>query len=164
MVGRLVQQQDIRLRCQRSGQCRATSLAARQRRRVFITVKAEITQQYLGPVWFVTGGKSRFDVIENGFEAADVRLLWQIPQRRIGLMKDLATVRLDQSCSQFEECRLTRTVTSDQANSGTGRNRHFRTIQQRGTAERQADFGKIEKRWRHGRGFTSSRVSTQARE
>ena len=66
MVGRLVEQQDIRLGREDAGQRGAAGLAARQLGRVFLAGQAELIQQIVRPVGIVAGAEAGLDIGQRG--------------------------------------------------------------------------------------------------
>ena len=75
MVGRLVEQQDVRLRRQHARQRGAARLAAGQVGRVFAAVEAELLQQLAGLMRAVVRAEAGFDIGQRGRSVAEIRLL-----------------------------------------------------------------------------------------
>ena len=75
MVGRLVEQQDVRLRRQHAGERRAARLAAGEMGGVFAAVEPELFQQLAGLMRAVVRAEAGFDIGQRGRGVAEVRLL-----------------------------------------------------------------------------------------
>ena len=75
MVGRLVEQQDVRLRRQRAGERGAARLAAGEVGGVFAAVEPELLQQLAGLMRAVVGAEPGFDIGQRRRRVAEIRLL-----------------------------------------------------------------------------------------
>ena len=149
MVGRLVEQQDIRLRRQRARQRCAAGLAAGEMRRVFAAGQPELVEQRLRRVNVVGRRQAGFDVSERGREPREVRLLRQIAHQRARLHENRAAVGLDQPGRDLEQGRFARAVAADQRHALAGRDRQLRAGQQRRAAEGERDVFELQKRRSH---------------
>ena len=157
MVGRLVEQQDVRRRRQRPCQRRAPHLAARERRRVFGAAQPELFQQVARPVvvGVGVGHQPRLDIRERGGEAGQVGFLRQIADGGAGLGEAAAGVLFHQAGGDAQQGGLARAVPPDQADPVAGGHRQSGAGQQRGGAEGQVDVLQQKSGRRHGRGHTT---------
>ena len=114
MVGRLVEQQNVRAGGERAGERRAAGLAARQMRRVLGPGEAQLVQQIERAVRIVALGEARLDIGERGLEAGEVGLLRQIADGGGGVGETLAAVGLGQTGGDLQQRRLARAVAPDQ--------------------------------------------------
>ena len=108
MIGRLVEQQDVRCRSQRTGQRRAASLAAGQRGGVFGARKAEFLEQIQRPVMTVRRRdvKPGIDISESGAEPGQISFLGQVLDRRPRLSEAFSGIGLYQSGGYAQQGRL----------------------------------------------------------
>ena len=78
MVGRLVEQQNVRLGREHARQRRAARFAAREARGVFLAGQPELFEQITRAMRVIAGCEARFHVGERCGEAGQVRLLRQV--------------------------------------------------------------------------------------
>ena len=103
MVCRLVQQQDVRFRGQRTGEGASTCFAAGKTGRVLFPGQAKNVQQVRRAVTVIRGDEARFDILQCCAVPAHIRLLGQVPDGHAGLGKPLACVGFKQACGDFQE-------------------------------------------------------------
>ncbi len=115
MVGRLVEQEDVRHRRQHPGERRAACFAAGEAGGVFAAVEPELFQQLAGLVWAVLGAEPGFDIGERRWRVAKVRLLREIAQRCARLHEHRAAVGGDGAGCDLEQRRFAGAVAADQA-------------------------------------------------
>jgi hypothetical protein len=142
MVGRLVQQQNVRLRRQHPRQCRPPSLSARQPGRILGAGQPQLLQEINGPIPLPVVGmiQPSLDISQRRLEPVEIRLLRQIPDRRPRLSEPSPAIRLHQSRRHFQQSRFARSIAPDQANPVAGGHGNAGAGQQRGSAERQGDI------------------------
>jgi len=121
VVGRLVQQQDIRFGRQHPRQRRAAGFTARDVCGVFVAVQAELLKHIAGLIMIVARRQSGFDVSQRGGKARKIRLLRQIADGRTRLHKAGAAVGFDQAGRDLQKSRLAGAVAADQADAFGGR-------------------------------------------
>ncbi len=78
VVGRLVEQQDVRLRRQHPGERGAARFPARQPLRIFIAREAELLQQVARLMRVVARPEARFDIRQRRRMPGEIRLLRQV--------------------------------------------------------------------------------------
>lgn len=144
MVGRLVEEQDIRLRCEHPCQRRPTSLSTRHRGGVFVAGQAQFVQQILRAIGIVAWSEPCLDIGERRGVAGEIRLLRQIANGRAGLDETLGMIRLDQACRDLEQGRLARTVAPDEADALAGRDRDLGRFEQRLSAKSERDVAQMQ--------------------
>ena len=103
MVGRLVEQQNVRLRRQHLGQSRPPRLAAGQGGGVGVAVKLQMFEQMRHPVRVIRRAKPRLDIGLHIGEAVKIRRLRQIADGGGWLAEDFAACRLDEAGGDFQE-------------------------------------------------------------
>ena len=115
MIGRLIQQQDIRRGRHDPRQRRAAALASGQLGGVIIAMQPELLQNIPGLIAIVTRTEPRFDIGQRGGEARKVRLLRQVANGGPGLHETAAAVRFDCPGGDLQQRRFPRAVAPDQA-------------------------------------------------
>ncbi len=150
MVGRLVEEQDVRVRRQHTGERRATAFATGQALRVFCAGEIELVEQPPHAVRIVAGAQARRDEGFRGREAGEIRLLREIAHRRAGLQEALTGIGLDQPRRDPQQRRLAGAVAADQRQPFSGSHRQFGAGKQRRAAEGQVDVLEKEERRCHG--------------
>ena len=103
MVGRLVEQQNVRLRRENLGQRRPPRLAAGQGGGIGMAVKLQIFQQMRHPVRIVRRAKPRLDIGLHARKPVKVGRLRQIADGGGRLAEDFAAGRLDEACGDFQQ-------------------------------------------------------------
>ena len=146
MVGRLVEEENIRRRGQDPRQRRAPRLAAGQLAGLFAASQPELFQHRARGVVAVARPQSGFDIRERRGEAGEIRLLGQIAHQRSRLYENRAAVGLDQAGRHLQQRRFAGAVAPDQADPLAGADRQFGVGQKRRPAEGERDVFKLEKR------------------
>jgi len=123
MIGRLVEQQDVGCRSQRTGQRRAASLAAGQRGGVFGARKAEFLEEIQRPVMTVRrrGVKPGIDISESRAEPGQIGFLGQVLDRRPRLSEAFSGIGLHQSGGNAQQGRFAGAVTAHETDPVAGR-------------------------------------------
>ena len=151
MVGRLVEEEDVRLRRQCAGERGAAAFAAGKPRRILLAGETEGFEEVAAAMGIVARRQSRFDECAGGGEAREVGLLRQVAHRHRRLDEAAAGIGLDQPGGDLEERRLARAVPPDQAEPLAGADREPGAGQERRAAEGEADVLEEEEgRRRHG--------------
>ena len=114
MVGRLVEQHQIGLGSQQTGQRRAAPFTARGRDRVDLRVDLQPIHRAFGAP-AVVFGQIRRRIVAERCKAARIRLLRQIGDMAAGLHEPGAAIGLDLTGCNLQERRLSRPVASDNA-------------------------------------------------
>ena len=123
MVGRLVEQHDVRLRRQHAGKGGAPGLAAGQLVRVFLAGQAEILHQIGGAIGIVGGSEPCLDIGADSRETLHVGNLRQIAHGRRRLAEHLAVLRFDQAGGNLQQRRLAGAIAADQCDVVAGGDR-----------------------------------------
>ena len=139
MVGRLVEQHDVRLGRQGARQSGTAGLAARQVMRLHVLGQAQGVETHGDPVGIVGRTEARGDIGADRLEVAEIRLLRQVAQGRAGLQEDFAAVGLDLSGGDLHQGRLARAVATDQRDALAGQDVQLDAGQERRAAEGEAD-------------------------
>ena len=139
MVGRLVEEEQVRLGCQHARERGAADLAARQVRRVLVAAQAKLAQQILRAIEIIIGAKSRLDIAQHVGEIRQVGLLRQVAHSGVRLEKAHPAVFFDHAGGDLEQRRLARAVAADKADALAGRDRQVGTFQQRLAAKGELD-------------------------
>ena len=150
MVGRLVQQQDVRRRRQHAGERGTPRLAAGEAGRILFAAQTELAQEMARHVGVIARRQAGLDIGKRAGKAREVRLLRQIAHQRARLHEHRAAVRLDQTGRDLEQSRFARAIASDQRHALAGRDRQLRPGQQRRAAEGECDVFELQERWGHG--------------
>jgi len=153
VVGRFVEQQDIRRRRQYARERRTARLAAGQPRRLLGPRQAQLRQQVLGAVGIVARRQPRLDVGKGRRELRKVRLLGQIAHGGAWLHEPLPGVGLDEAGGDLEQRRLARPVAPDHAQPLALRDGKLGPLQQRRAAKGQVDVAQHEDGRGHGARF-----------
>ena len=105
VVGRFVQQQDVRFRRQHTSQGGAPGLAAGQFQRILATGQPKLFQKVGGAVAVGGGGvvQPRFDIIQRGGIAGKVGFLRQISDGCTGLGETAAGIGLDKPSGDAQQ-------------------------------------------------------------
>ena len=149
MVGRLVEQQDVRLGRQHAGECGAPRLAAGQLGRLLLAGQAEVIEQIGSAMWIVGRSKACLDIGTHGDKTFEVRFLRQIANGGRWLAEHLAVLRLDQSGRDLEQRRLAGAVAADQRDAIAGQHLKRGAVEQRRAAEGEANIVELEQRRGH---------------
>ena len=152
VVGRFVQQQDVRLGRQGPGQGRAPGLAAGQVTGGFLAGQTQKVQQILRAVRIVPRRQAVLDIIQGRGMAGQVRFLRQIAHGRPRLNEDLTLIGGDQSARDLQQGRFSRPVAPDQAQAVAAHDGKLSPLQQGCAAEGQVDVAKVEDGRGQGRG------------
>jgi hypothetical protein len=121
MVGRFVEQEDIRSGRQHAGERNAARLATGELRRIFLSGEAELFEEIAGGMRIIGRPQSGFDIGKGRGKAREIRLLRQVAHQRARLHKDRAAIRFEQTGRDLEQCRLTRPIAPDQRHPFAGR-------------------------------------------
>ncbi len=146
MVGRLVEEENIRRRGQNPRQRRAPRLAAGQLAGLFAASQPELFQHRARGVIAVARPQSGLDISERRGEAGEIGLLGQIAHQRSRLHENRAAVGLDEACRHLQQRRLAGTVAPDQADPLAGADRQFGIGQERRPAEGERNVFELQKR------------------
>ena len=117
MVGRLVDQQHVRLGSHGAHQRHPARLAAGKARGIGIVVDAKLAQQRPATIGIVGRPQARLDIGQHRFEAGQVGLLRQIGDARAGVGEALAFVGLHQPGGNLQQRRFARAVAADEADA-----------------------------------------------
>ena len=120
MVGRFVEQQDIRLRCHDAGECCSAGFAAGQLRRILFTGQAQMFEQIGDAVGIVAGPKAGFRIGKHGVIALEIRRLMQIADCRRRMAEDFAGLRLGEAGGHLHQGRFARAVAANQTDAVAG--------------------------------------------
>ncbi len=150
MVGRLVEQQNVRLRRHDTGKRSAARLATRKRTGAFVAGKPEAFDQIGGAIRIVCRSQAGLDIGEHTRVAVHVGLLRQVAHGRCRLPEYLAVLRLDHAGSDLEQRRFSRSVATHKRDLLARRCGERSAIKQRRAAEGQPDAVEGKKRWSHG--------------
>ena len=129
MVGRLIQQKNIRIGRQRAGERRAARLAAGNLLRVFIAGERERLHQTLGGMQVVERRQARAHIIAQRRKAGEIRLLRHVANGSAGLQEARAVIGLDQAGGDPEQRRFAGAVAPDQRRAVAFRNDELRALQ-----------------------------------
>jgi hypothetical protein len=140
VVGRLVQQQDVRAGCQSAGQRRPARLAAREVRGLFLAGQAELFQQVLRAVGIVPRCQASFHIGHDIGIGREVRLLGQVAHGGAGLQKASAAIGLGLPRRDLQQGGFAGAVAADQRQPFTGRDGKRRAKEKRRGAEHQPDI------------------------
>src|SRR5947209_8839148 len=125
MVGWLVEQHDVGRGRQHPRQRRAARFAAREPRRLLITMQPELLQHEARLVVVVARSETGLDISKRRRAIAEIRLLRQIADSGAGLDKAAAAIGLHQAGGDLEERRLAGTVAADQTDALFRRDREL---------------------------------------
>ena len=137
MIGRLVQQQDIRRRGEHAGKGGAARFSARQTVRRFRPIQAELAKQIIGPVRIIAGGETGFDIGARVGKARQRRFLRQIANRCARLNEARPPLGIHEAGGDLEKGGLARAVSPDQAQPFAFAHGQLSPVQDRGAAEIQ---------------------------
>ena len=144
MVGRLVEEQDVGLRRERSRDGGAARFAAGQAAGAAVRVEAQRCQQVVGAVRVVERPEFAARIVAERVETAEVGILRQVADRRVFLGDDAAVKRLALPGEDAQQRRLAGTVTAD--NARRGRRPEWKARRRRTTAFRRMSASGL----RHG--------------
>ena len=150
MVGRFVEEQDVRVGRQNAGKRRPPALAAGEAPGILGAAEVELFHEQPRPMRIVARAKARRDEGFRGGEARKVRLLREVAHRGAGLQEARARIRLDQACRNSQQRRLAGAVAADQRQPLAGADGKLRARQQRRAAEGQVNVLEKEERCGHG--------------
>ena len=157
MIGRLVEQENVRARSERLGQGGAAGFAAGQDFGIFQPGQAEMFQQVLGAIGIIAAGQAGLDIRHHRLEFRQVGILLEIADRRAGMDEAFAFVGLDCAGGDFHQRRLARAIAADQAQAFALANAEISAVEQGGDAEGEVDILEREKRWSHEAPHTGPR-------
>ena len=151
MIGRLIEQQDIRRGCQHTGQRGPTRLTARQGSRLFGSSQSKLLEQVpcAVAIFVSLGVQSGFNIGLRRLEPRKVWLLRQIADRRTRLREAASRIRLHEAGGDAQHGRLAGAVASDQADPIVRSDRQSGAGQQRRSAKGKDDVLQQKKRWWH---------------
>ena len=159
MVGRLVEQQQIRVRRQGARQSGPPRLAAGQVFRLFRAGQAQLLEQVTGAVFLVIRPQPGDDIVHGVGERRKIRLLRQIAHGRAGLQEARAAIEGDLTGGDFQQRRLARAVASDQADALPRPHAKPGAVEQRHGAKGDADIGEQQQRRRGHAGVVAERAA-----
>ena len=151
MVGRLIEQQDIRRRRQNARQRRAARFAARQLGGIFVAVQFQLLQEKTGSMRIVARRQPGADIGQCRLGAGEIRLLRKITNGRIRVHEPGAAIAINQAGRDLEQGGLAGAIAADKADALTRRNRKFRAFEQRGATKGQRDIAQLNERRGHWR-------------
>ena len=140
MVGRLVEQQNVRLGCQGPRQSRAPGLAARQCAGVLIAGQAKFVEQVERAVMVVVGAHAGLDIGQRCRLDRHVRLLRQIAHGGVGLEKAQAAILFKLAGGDFQQRRFARSIAPDKAQALARSDAQAGPFQKRLAAKRQTNI------------------------
>ena len=146
MVGRLVEQQDVRLGREHARERRAARLAAGKLGRIGLGDDTELFHEGARAIGVVGVVETRQNEVERRGKTGEIGLLRQIAHARAGLHETLSVLGLKLTRGDAKQCRLSRPVAAHQRDAVAGRNAQFRAIEQRRAAQRDVDVSKLQKR------------------
>ncbi len=150
VVGRLVQQQQVRGRGQGTGQRRPARLPAGQPTRVLGRRPARARTAVRRAMPGIVGPEPGPHVVQRGGMAGQVGLLRQRAQRGARLQEPRAGIRQQLAGRDAQQGRLARAVAPDQAQPLAGRHPEAGAVQQRRAAEGQPYVLEQKQGRRHG--------------
>ncbi len=164
VVGGLVEQKDVGLRCERLRQGGATALAAGQGRGLFLAGQTELLEKVAGTIRVVARSQTRLHVGERILEGAEIRLLGEVANGRARLDEARAAIRLDEAGGDLQQGGFAGAVPADKASPLARRDGQFGVLDEGCSAERQSDVLECQK-WRcsHLRFRDTSGVRMQVR-
>ena len=146
VIGRLVQEQDVRLRREHPRERGAPGFAAGEIRRRLLARQPELIEDVARAMRIVARSEPRLDISERRRMAGEVRLLRQIADGRARLREAAAAVRLGEAGRDLQERRLARAVAPDEAGPLAGPDGELRLDQERRSAEGQGDVPEVKER------------------
>src|SRR4051812_26030840 len=149
MVGRLVEQQDVGFRREGAGQRGAARLTAGKPSRLFITGEAKLFEQIARAVRIVARRKPCLDKCKYAGVPREVRLLWEIADRRARLQEARTAVGFDQTGRDLQQCGFAGSIAAHEAHALALADRKLRALEQRRAAKGEADVLQCEERRRH---------------
>ena len=149
VVGRLVEQQHVRLADQRAGERGAPGLAAGQVREQPRPVKLQARQHGIEPVPFAVIPQAFRNVALHRRVAGDGRFLRQVSDGRAGLDEALARIEFYESGERLEQCRFAAPVAADQAGALAACDSDRQCGKKRALAERDGGVLEGDDRRRH---------------
>jgi hypothetical protein len=149
VVGRLVEQQHVRLADQGAGQRGAPRLAAGEVREQPRSVKLQARQHRVEPVALGGVAQAFRNVALHGRVAGDGRFLRQVGDGHAGLDEAFARIEVDQSGERLEQGRFAAPVAADQAGALAARDADAQRGKKRALAERDGGILEGDDRRRH---------------
>ncbi len=136
VIGRLVEEQDVRLRAQGPHQRGAARLAAGEASGIGGGVDPELGHHCSRRIGIVEVAKPSKDIVERGGEAGHVRFLREVGEARGWLDKPASPVGHYLARGNAEQSRFARSVAADDGDAVAGGDRQLRAVQKRRAAER----------------------------
>jgi hypothetical protein len=152
MVGRLVEQEDIRFRRHDAGERRPARLAAGERLRVLGAVEAKMFEQVGDAIGVVGRAETGFGIGGDRVVAIEIRRLVQVADGGGRVAEDFARLRLGKVGGDLHQRRLARAVAADEADAVAGFHLQACAGKQRRAAEAQEDVVEFEDRRCQGSG------------
>ena len=146
VIGRLVEEQDVRLRREHPSERGAPGFAAGEIRGRLLACQPELIEDVARAMRIVARSEPRLDISERRGIAGEVRLLRQIADGRARLREAAAAVRLGEAGRDLQERRLARAVAPDEAGPFAGPDGELRLGQERRPAEGQGNVPEVKKR------------------
>ena len=115
VVGGLIEQKDVGLRCEHLRQGRRRRLAAGQARRLFLAGQTELLQKIAGAIRVVARSQTRLHKGKGILEAAEIRLLGEVANGRARLHEARAAIGLDEAGGDLQQGGFARAVAADKA-------------------------------------------------
>ena len=157
VIGRFVEQQDLRPRGERAGERDTARLAAGQYVGIGVGIDAEPVEQRIGAAGIVHRPEARLDIADRGVEAGEVDVLRQIAHAVVGMQEALAAVTLGEAGGDLHQRRLARAVAADEADAVAFLHAQLRPVEQRRAAEREVDVFQAQQLDGHGHGSPRGR-------
>src|SRR5687768_5159227 len=119
MVGGLVEDENVGLRRQHTGESGPPRLAAGEHRWMLAAGQPERRQQILRAVKLVAGREPRLHISERAAEAPEIGLLREVADRGALARGALAAIRLDQAGGDLQQRRFAGAVAADKRQAVT---------------------------------------------
>jgi hypothetical protein len=140
MIGRLVKEQDVRLRREHPRERGAPGFAAGESRGRLLARQPELVEDVARAMRIVARSEPRLDISERRRMVGEVRLLRQIADGRARLREAAAAVRLGEAGRDLQQRRLARAIAPDEAGPLAEPDGELRLGQERRSAEGQGDI------------------------
>ena len=147
MIGRLVEEEDVRLGRKGPGKGGAAALAAGKPRGLLLAGEPEGFEQIARAMRVVARPEVRFDEGGGGRETGEVGFLRQVADGDRGLEEACACIEGDHAGGDLQERRLARAIAADKAQAFATADRQLGAFEQRSAPEGQMDVLE-EKEWR----------------
>ena len=151
VVGRLIEEDDVRLGRQHPGQGRAAGLAAGEPGRILVALQSQRVEQICAAIVVVARLHAVLDIAKRGGEAGEVRLLRQVADGDARLQEAAAGIGFDLAGGDLEQGGFAGAVAADKRDLVAGGHRQLSAFEHRRAADRQPDILQG-KNWRCGHG------------